>query len=259
LAISNVSVSLNEDATIASLLWDAGVLAKEYSVFRNHNLLTTTGDLSIIDNKYKVHDCYEISYTDNCGNISAETEACPIVLDYTLRDDNTVDLQWTAYMGWENGITRTYELLIYDISGNVTGTVSGSNTSYHDVQNDDQVVIYRVTGKGNNPAVPDVLSNVVTVIKNPHIYYPTAFSPDSHNAINKTFQVFGKYIESIEMQIFNRWGEMIFSTKEKNEGWDGTHLGVPVPAGVYAFIAKITDSAGEKITKSGTVALIRKK
>lgn len=69
----------------------------------------------------------------------------------------------------------------------------------------------------------------------PRLFIPDAFAPNG-NSLDHKFRVFGDHFANFSMTIYNRWGEVIFHTNDYNEGWDGTYLGEPMPAGVYAYI-----------------------
>ena len=60
------------------------------------------------------------------------------------------------------------------------------------------------------------------------------------------------------MQIFNRWGELMFYTDNLAEGWDGRYKGTLMPEGTYVFRATITDQAERSFERSGTLVLLRK-
>ena len=70
--------------------------------------------------------------------------------------------------------------------------------------------------------------------------------------------MFGQYVVAFDMQIFNRWGELLFSTNDIQSGWDGTFRGNEMPEGTYTFIAHITDRAGRTFERSGSVLLLRR-
>jgi gliding motility-associated-like protein len=65
---------------------------------------------------------------------------------------------------------------------------------------------------------------------------PDVFTPNG-DQINETFEILGieAFMEA-EMQIYNRWGDMLFKSTYYNEFWDGTWKGEPVPMGAYVFI-----------------------
>ena len=73
-----------------------------------------------------------------------------------------------------------------------------------------------------------------------------------------TSPFFGQYVVAFEMKIFNRWGELLFTTDDIHGGWDGTFRGNEMPEGTYTFIAHITDRAGRIFKRSGSVLLLRK-
>jgi len=66
------------------------------------------------------------------------------------------------------------------------------------------------------------------------ISLPTAFTPNN-DGINDIFKPLGRNIISYEMTIYNRWGEVVYHTKTKGEGWDGKFSGNPVVSGVYFY------------------------
>ena len=60
-----------------------------------------------------------------------------------------------------------------------------------------------------------------------------------------------------ELLIFNRWGNVVFETKDMSQGWDGTTGGKPNPSGVYAYLLKAKNPDGSDATKSGNITLMR--
>lgn len=79
----------------------------------------------------------------------------------------------------------------------------------------------------------------VNVFVDTLLWVPNAFSPNGDGE-NDVFRIYGKSIKSIEFQVFNRWGELIFYTTDPNEGWDGTYKGEKMNPGVYVFVVKAT-------------------
>ena len=88
------------------------------------------------------------------------------------------------------------------------------------------------------------------------IYGPNAFSPDG-DGNNDVFKFKGMGIETFELMIFDRWGELLFQTNDINMGWDGTYKGRPVPVGVYVY--KVKAASYEKVVSrlTGSVNLIK--
>jgi|TARA_B110000093_G_scaffold13094_1_gene12271 gliding motility-associated-like protein len=61
----------------------------------------------------------------------------------------------------------------------------------------------------------------------------------------------------MQLTIFNRWGEIMFQTTDKNEKWNGIYRGVPAQQDVYAYALKVTALNDEVYTYTGTITLIR--
>ncbi|MGK0369207.1 MAG: gliding motility-associated-like protein [Bacteroidia bacterium] len=61
----------------------------------------------------------------------------------------------------------------------------------------------------------------------------------------------------MQLTIFNRWGEIMFQTTDKNEKWNGIYKGVPAQQDVYAYALKVTALNDEVYAYTGTITLIR--
>ncbi|MBQ21397.1 MAG: hypothetical protein CMD31_11630 [Flavobacteriales bacterium] len=86
--------------------------------------------------------------------------------------------------------------------------------------------------------------------------FPTAFTPNG-DGNNDVFFVRGGPFVYVNFRIYNEWGEMIFSSNDAQDGWDGTHNGEEVPIGTYVYTIKAETIDGVKYDKSGKIALIR--
>lgn len=92
---------------------------------------------------------------------------------------------------------------------------------------------------------------------NDHLFLPNVFSPngDGRNDVFRLGNLGYKRVQ--EFLIFNRWGELVFSTTDGKQGWDGTYKGVPADLGTYFYTITIemTDYSIKKL--KGDVTLIR--
>ena len=97
----------------------------------------------------------------------------------------------------------------------------------------------------------------IRVYKGPDIYMPTGFTPNGDGK-NDRFTPFPVGIKSLNYyRIFNRWGQLIFSTNRLHDGWDGKLGGADQQSGVYVWMIEGVTKDDRVITKKGTVALIR--
>lgn len=88
------------------------------------------------------------------------------------------------------------------------------------------------------------------------LFIPNAFTPN-HDGKNDIFKVYGTSVKSIEMRIYNQWGNLLCETKDNNKGWDGTYKGKQQPVGIYLYAIKIYLYNNGTVTRNGTISLIR--
>jgi len=96
----------------------------------------------------------------------------------------------------------------------------------------------------------------VTVFKTgPDIFVPNAFVPEGKNRILRP--VTPGIAQLTYFKVFNRWGQLMFSTQENGKGWDGKIAGRLQDTGTYVWMVSGKDYTGKTITKKGTATLIR--
>ena len=84
---------------------------------------------------------------------------------------------------------------------------------------------------------------------------PDAFTPDG-DGLNDIFEVSARFISTFDMEIFNRWGELMFHSNNIDQGWNGMYLGKLAPQGTYVVQIRITDESGLESTHDGTIVLL---
>ena len=90
-----------------------------------------------------------------------------------------------------------------------------------------------------------------------NIYVPRAFSPNN-DGVNDLLKPILVGITTFHyFSIYNRWGNLIFTTQDPNQGWDGTFKGVPQPVETYLWIAEGIDENGRKVVQKGMTSLVR--
>ncbi len=98
---------------------------------------------------------------------------------------------------------------------------------------------------------------LIKVYKGPEIYVPSGFSPNG-NGLNDQLRALPIGIKEFRyFRVFNRWGQLIFQTKDPGKGWDGTINGTPQPIGTYIWMAEAVDYLGKPLFRKGTVTIIR--
>ncbi|MFL5764615.1 MAG: gliding motility-associated C-terminal domain-containing protein [Bacteroidia bacterium] len=87
-------------------------------------------------------------------------------------------------------------------------------------------------------------------------FFPNAFSPNG-DGVNDVFRIKGDNITSVRMMIFDRWGEKVFETNDKNSGWDGKYKGDIAEPQVFVYKIFISFANGEEHKYTGPLTLIK--
>ena len=109
-----------------------------------------------------------------------------------------------------------------------------------------------------------IIEGAVTAISKGFIKFPNAFRPrpdggTSHQAseTNNIFKPVYRDVESYQIQIYNRWGQLIYESIDINEGWNGLYKGQLAPQAVYVWKVSGTFVNGEEFRETGSVLLVR--
>jgi gliding motility-associated-like protein len=191
-------------------------------------------------------DTYPVTVTDQCG--------------YSLSDAVFVDVQWVDAAFIIN-YTDEYDVTFFNLSSpNCTQYLwdfgdgdesTAMHTAHHYIDTEDHDVWLTVW---NDLGCVD--STSLLVQPPAHLYMPNAFSPDG-DGVNDLFGPGGHDLYEFEMMIFDRWGEMIYSTEDPAKPWDGTMNGTPATNDVYVWKLKARGRRFGPVEYIGSVALVR--
>jgi gliding motility-associated-like protein len=88
-------------------------------------------------------------------------------------------------------------------------------------------------------------------------YMPNAFTPDKNGSNDELKPFLGGVVKQYQFSIYDRWGQMVFITKQPGKGWDGTFGGRQQDTNVFAWICTY-QLEGEAVKRErGSVVLIR--
>ncbi|HEY1032850.1 MAG TPA: gliding motility-associated C-terminal domain-containing protein [Flavipsychrobacter sp.] len=85
---------------------------------------------------------------------------------------------------------------------------------------------------------------------------PNAFSPNGDGR-NDVLYVRGENIDDMVLRIYNRWGQVVFETRDATKGWDGTYNGDAAPMETYAYTLSVMFPNGQVFQKQGNITLLR--
>lgn len=105
----------------------------------------------------------------------------------------------------------------------------------------------------------DTVIKIIEVIDEMNIFIPNSFTPNG-DGVNDVFSIkgLGIKLEGFSMELFDRWGHLMYFTKDVTKGWDGTVKGQPAQDGVYIYKIKAVGVNGEgKKEYIGHVTLVK--
>lgn len=110
----------------------------------------------------------------------------------------------------------------------------------------------------NQHSCVDTICNEINVIPNTTLFFPNAFTPNN-DGLNDIFMAVGRLenLVNFKINVFDRWGQLVFSSNDPFQSWDGSNQGKLLPNGVYHYEGTAI-SIDQSITNfSGSVALVK--
>ena len=263
------TLTASVDNSSITVDWNLTAPINFYRIFRSENggpfeSIGDGTDLPYVDenlrpqlNRY----CYYIIYQNACGFQSEPSEiACAINLQGQNSQNQFISLNWSPYSGWASGI-MDYELEIMDENGMLIGppiSLGRTAMNYQDpIDPNRQISQYRIVAVSNDSIPLRSFSNIIEEDIPLQLHVPNSFTPNN-DGLNDIFTAKGLFINEYTMEIYNRWGELLFHTSELDKGWDGFYKGSLSPEDTYVYMMEATDLLGRTTTKRGTVLLLRK-
>ncbi len=212
---------------------------------------------------YFVNGCNDVSLTVTSNNGCTASLMLP---DYICSDLNpTANFKINPSVLSESNLLAHFLNLsenattyLWDFGDLTNSTETAPEHQYNQNSIDGYwITLYAYSAQG----CVDSMTQLLPLIENVIYYVPNAFTPDG-NEFNQTFQpVFTTGFDPtrFEMLIFNRWGEIIYESKDSAIGWDGTNFaGLMAPDGIYSWKISFNamNSEDRKII-SGHVNLLR--
>ncbi|RYY52672.1 MAG: T9SS type B sorting domain-containing protein, partial [Chitinophagaceae bacterium] len=214
----------------------------------------TTPALNVTTNYYveaaNTAGCASTTRTAVTVNVTAKL-AAPVVTVASMTS-TSVTFSWNAVAGAtgyevsvDNGLTwiSTATATSYTVSGLQAGqnaTIRVRAKGALDCQTSDATTL---TGDTDNPQ-----ENTV--------FIPNTFTPNNDGK-NDILYVYGNSIAKLKLRVYNQWGQFIYESLNVANGWNGTYRGEIQPNGVYVYYAEVEFNDGSKVSKKGTITLLR--
>jgi gliding motility-associated-like protein len=197
---------------------------------------------------------YILTVTDNLGcpkpgRDTVVVTVLPKVNAFAGRDTNVVvgqPIQFNA-SGGNNYLWSPSTNLSNPTINNPTATYDGSFDS----------IRYKIIVTNELGCADSVYLLVKIFNTKPLVFVPTAFTPNGDGK-NDVFRPIAAGIDNFEyFRVYNRWGQLVFSTTNTETGWDGNIGGKPQGSNTFVWIVKGVDYTGKVVFAKGTVVLIR--
>lgn len=204
---------------------------------------------------------YKLVSLNQCGNITDSSNVINNIVLEAVIEDFDVSLNWNKFN--ENTIiSEDYE--IYRKANNLEPELIGSfsnfnslNDNIESLQSYSQFCYYIQAAESGALASDFSQSNIACVYLKPKIYIPEAFTPND-DGINDLFQAVFSFIpKEFDFKIYNRWGNIVFETRDYSQAWDGkVSNGNSAPTGSYIFYIRIKSPNDQVVEQRGNVMVI---
>lgn len=227
--------------------------------------------LSFLDKNVLVDEfsyCYVVKVMDDCGHISPiSNEGCSIVIrGEPINEKETtpryrMNLHWDNYIDWDSGV-ESYELTRSVDTGILRPIVRVNSPTLEytdgDLDYDWGGYWYSVVAY-ENPGVHNATSrsNDIYLIQPPEVYVPNAVTANG-DKLNDSFGWADVFVKEFEMKLYNRWGEKVFESTNKNIKWSGEYKEDDLKySNVYFWIVTYKGWDGNRHIDNGTVTFVK--
>jgi gliding motility-associated-like protein len=243
---ANGCVPYNAQFTNTSLggidfLWDFGDGSTSTAVDPTH-LYPVAGTYTV---KLIAYD------SSTCNKIDSTT------LSISIFNIPTANFTASPNPGLENKPTQFTNLSVGSSSYSWNFGDGGTSTEVNPLYQFTSTGTFNVCLQAISPAgCIDTFCLDVSAKVSPLVAVPNAFTPGKFGK-NSIIKVEGFGIGKMTWNIYNRWGQLVFSSSDKSQGWNGTFKGALQPMDVYAYTLDIQFTDGQKLKKTGDISLLR--
>lgn len=198
------------------------------------------------------HVVNEITGCRDSAKIFMEVRPHPFAEFYP--DSEAVQLPDTTMEFWNTSLHAVYDSVHWDFDN---GYLVDGEWNTVGIFQDSGVYDIRLTVLNELGCVDDTVIPYY-VWEQETFFIQTAFTPNG-DGVNDVFEIKEKGITEWHMQIFDRWGKMVWETYDVNDSWDGTDMksGRELPQGAYSYQIDLVWYRGRYFNKMGTITIFR--
>jgi gliding motility-associated-like protein len=220
---------------------------------------TTWVDEQVDVQKYRY--CYVIEPTNACGLKPKQNKpACSILLNGVSKPFEH-NLSWTTYDFFVNGTNR-HDLFKRDyteqmFSLRASNENKNANNFDADLNKETGLFYYYVVAPENQPSVYSSQSNTVELVQAPLLHVPNAFTPNN-DGVNDLWNVVPVFVKDYHCRVYDRWGRLVFETKDKKKLLSDRDLGDAILAeDAFVYVITYTGFEGSFKQVTGNVTILK--
>lgn len=237
------------------LLHDGNGAANQWQWLVDSNAISNAQNLSLISKAFGQHSTKLTVTNGKCTDTATRTFNFP---DLTLKAAfNSADVLCpTDAMHFTDMSSNNTSAWLWNFGNGVTSNSQTPPDQSYPLTGRPTDYVVRLTAT-NNFQCSDTTYKLITVLASCYIAVPSAFTPNGDGMNDYLYPLNASAAVNLVFRVYNRFGQVIFETKDWTRKWDGRVKGQPQGSGTYVWTLDYTDPAGKQVALKGTTVLIR--
>lgn len=189
---------------------------------------------------------YSVTVTDDCGNLAFDNIRVSVRSPIANFDYRYADAQLVEFINNSSpDVVKNY----WDFGNGDTSRLKEPQVEY--ALPDEHRVMLMVEN-----AIGCKDSAILYVEEPLQVFIPNSFTPNG-DGLNDQFGVVSQSVLNYYLVIYDRWGNMVYESRDPDESWHGNLNGSPLPTGVYAYRLEIEGTNKQIVKKMGSIMLLQ--
>ena len=180
---------------------------------------------------------YQVIVRDDCQTFQVRAQTKVTVVKPDVNFNAITEPKFIGLPITFQNLTTNGNTYYWDLGNGSTSTMVHPNNTYYTPGTYD-IQLIATDAKG----CIDSLTKTIVILEEVYLYIPNSFTPGTQNRYNNYFRASTIGIDQLSIEIFNRWGELVFSSDDVNFRWDGTYLNEYVRDGTYIWSIEYVDA-----------------
>lgn len=280
--LSSVNVLTNSSLEV-NMLQDLNAVGTTYELFRARQTggfislgtFNQTADpvLTYVDEELDTRNLkytYKWELKDGCGFEIGETNIGTNIVMTVVADSKELKnyVTWTPYEQWENGVSE-YEVWrklgsqeAYELYATVDSDVLVFEDDVDSFRFEEGEFCYQIVAieAPNSLGVPGASASFGTCVTQPPVMWIPSAIVINGLPENQVFKPVAGFIDfdSYRMEVYNKWGQLIFDSDDIEIGWDGTYRGNVVREDYFRYIISYRDGSGNPYVEQDVLFVLKK-